>query len=81
LRHAKLQKPQERRYYLNATQLIALIGPATEVISWALNQAAILRAQGQLTDEQLAQIKSRASFSDSRWDAAVAKAKAELDND
>lgn len=63
---------------MDPTTIALAIGAAREVIRTLVNAAAIANAKGEITDEQLAEIKARADLSDDRWDAEVAAARARL---
>lgn len=58
--------------------LLVALGLAKQLIGWIIEQAALLAAQGDITEEEFNRIKAEAQVSDSAWDEAVAAAKARL---
>ncbi len=59
-------------------ELLSLLKMGKDVIAWVVTQASILGAEGDITPEQLAQIKNAAGISDDKWDAEVEAAKERL---
>jgi hypothetical protein len=56
---------------MDPATLLMIINGASAAIDLALRQAAILQARGDITPEQLADIRARARVSDDRFDEAV----------
>jgi hypothetical protein len=54
--------------------LLAIIGPLAEIIRAVLLEARLLRDRGEITAEQLAEIRQRAAVSDEQWDRIAAAA-------
>lgn len=63
-----------------ATFLALLSGArvARELLEWIMQQVALARAAGDISQEQFDLIKAQGQAADSDWDAAVAAAKARL---
>jgi hypothetical protein len=59
--------------------LLTMIGLAKQLIGWAVTQAMLLRADGDITEEQLQAIRNKAGLSDAAWDEAVAAARQRLE--
>lgn len=60
---------------MSPTEIIFAIGAARSFIEVMTRQAAIMQNNGEITPEQLAEIKEKAALSDSDWDARVAAAR------
>lgn len=62
-----------------AEEAAALAGPyaaaAVTLTDTAVHLAAVLLHKGDMTPEQVADVKARAQVADDAWDAAVAKAR------
>jgi len=66
---------------MDPATIIAIITGARLAIDGAVKLAAIAAGKGEITPEQLADIKARAVIADADWDAIVAAAKARLQED
>ena len=60
---------------MNAAAVLALIGPLSEAIRGIIHEIQLLHEQGEITAEQLAEVKRRAAISDAHWDAMVSTGK------
>lgn len=58
--------------------ILSMIAAAKEAIAFGIHQAQLLQQKGEITPEQMADVKARAEVSNSRWDAIVAEAKARI---
>jgi hypothetical protein len=58
--------------------LLPLLLLLKQSVAWVVEQATILKAEGNITEEEFQQIKTEAGISDTAWDEAVAAAKARL---
>lgn len=74
-----MTKEQIQALLAAADALAPLAGPygaiGTLVLNVAVNEAAALFHQGQMTPEEVDAVRARASLADSEWDNAVAQAR------
>ena len=59
-------------------ELLALLGIGKQIVGWVTTQAALMNAEGAISDEEFNKIKAEAGLSDAAWDEAVAEARARL---
>lgn len=60
---------------MTPAEIMFIIGSARSIIETLVTNAAIMQNNGDITPEQLAEIKAKAALSDSEWDARVAAAR------
>ena len=59
-------------------ELLALLGIGKQIVGWVTTQASLLKAQGQISDEEFNKIKAEAGLSDEAWDTEVEAARKRL---
>ena len=59
-------------------ELLAMLGLAKQLTGLVMSQASLLKANGQISDEDFYKIKAEAGVSDQAWDDGVAAARAQL---
>lgn len=57
---------------------LMLVDLAKGIIAGIINQVVLAQQKGEVTPEQLAEIKARANVTDAEWDGIVAAAQARL---
>ncbi len=59
-------------------ELFSILAVLKQGISWVIEQATLLNADGTISDEDYARIKAEAGVSEAVWDERVAAAKARI---
>lgn len=59
-------------------ELLAMLSITKQLTSLVISQASLMKAQGQISDEEFGKIKAEAGVSDQAWDDEVAAARARL---
>lgn len=57
---------------MSTTAIIALVGLANGLLELASREAALAQQRGEMSAEQLADVKARAKVADAEWNAIVA---------
>lgn len=63
---------------MNPALILQLIGPISTLLAGLLHELDLARQKGEITPEQLAQVKADLKIADDEYDQAIADARARL---